>query len=159
MAKGSSRLANSIVQLLAAGLKELSVINKIKLKSWGKYITVKNIKATISKIKESFTAATLFGSLKPTQQIKSALSRVSRTLSSTARIGFSFQFKFGAGSQSGKSGRQGVFMTLDLPANTTKRQALDNIQEKIQAWIEAHYQSDPEGRKTIRVTVKSVTGV
>jgi hypothetical protein len=50
-------------------------------------------------------------------------------------------------------------MIIDVPSGTTKAELLTLLQEKAQEWIEAHYESDPEDRASIRITIDSISGV
>lgn len=159
MAKKSSNLFNRVVQLLGRGKNTLQVINAIRNTKGGKSINVRYIKAAISQYWAARTSGTKVGALPPKSPIGKALTSNSGKGAKTISVSFHFLFDFSSGGSSSRAGRGSVFMTVDVPATTTKGELLQILQQKVQDWIEQHYSDDPEGRNSVRIMIDSLRGV
>lgn len=61
------------------------------------------------------------------------------------KFSYHFQFEFPNGSKSGKTGRQAVYQSIDLPIGSTKSEVIAAIKGQIDDWLSAHYETSGKG--------------
>lgn len=159
MAKKQSSLLPWVTQLAGRGKNLLQIINAIRGSKGKSNVNIRYIKAAYEQYKTAKQAGYLFGGLDTKVPISKLLKENIKGGGKTVRVSFHFQFDFGKGGSKNKVGRQSVYMTMDVPSNTTKGQLMKMLKEKANDWISDHYESDPEGRASVRVMIDSIIGV
>lgn len=159
MADNKPSLAARVAWYLSRGYNDLQAINAIRNKGTSRSINVRFIKAQIATYRQSVTAASALGNSSPSTPVKKVLKKDNVSDSGSATVSFHFQFDFTGARATSRSGRQSVYMTVEVPISTTKGDLTKQLQELAREWIAEHYQSDPEGRTNIRIIIDTIKGI
>lgn len=159
MAK-SGNLLQRVIQLIGRGFtKPLQIINKIRATKGGKNINTRYIKQNIDTYRAMQKSAERLGNIGPKTPIGRTLNVNSGAGSKTARVSFSFNYDFPSRTKSGRTGKQTVHMSVDLPASMSKSEMLDALKEHVKEWMLDHYQDEGDDGRKIRIKINSIQGV
>lgn len=147
-----SRLIVRAVQLIGRNYSKIAAINRIKESPSDKYTSNKNIVAAVEKAISAKKQAQSIGGLADLSKLGVALGIAKTSEQGMARVNFHFQFDFGSAGSKSKTSRQGVYLSMDVSGELTKKELANQVQERIDDWIQEHYDNDPEKRKRARVT-------
>lgn len=157
MASSFGRLWQSIVQLFGRGYTANKVIAKIKDNPSLKNSTNGAIQANIQRYKDGLQSAKIFGRSKAGDKLEDIVITQGRQTTGRVQVSFKFTFDFPAGSKSGKVGKQSVFMTIDVPADTSKSALQKLMRSKAYEEVISKYDFGDEEGVTIRIQVISIT--
>lgn len=69
------------------------------------------------------------------------------------KFSYHFYYEFPEGSRSGKSGRQAVHQSVDMPIGSTKSDITKAMSKQIRDWVDAHYSESGDGQGINRAAV------
>lgn len=140
-----SKLYNFMVSVWNRVKDFKGMFQKVKQHPTLKKTPTGKIHPTYEKVKDDKQLAKDFNKEKAKTVIDKDWLKCGKIKGGIVKFSYHFTFDFPQGSKSGKSGRQAVHQSIDVPIGSTKAEISAAIRDQIRDWLDQHYEQSGNG--------------